>query len=532
MEAERTPKYLRVTQRSRLAPQSQPGARALPVDTTVAVVGGGTMGAGIAQVAATAGHPVLIYDSGEGACARAIASIRLGLDRLASRGKITREQAEKANDCLAPATSLQELACAGLVIEAIVEQLPAKQELFGKLEDIVSPECILASNTSSISITRIAAALRHPQRLVGMHFFNPVPQMELVEVIRGLASDAAVVQCVHDTALAWGKTPVFASSTPGFIVNRLARPYYAEGLRVLNERASQPATLDAVMRESGGFRMGPFELMDLIGHDVNFAVTQSVFQACFNDPRFTPSLIQQELVHAGHLGRKTGRGFYHHGPEHVPPPIEDELPCSTPPVALQIFGSHPLVEVIRKRYKKGHVEYHGARADNLLLKAGPGRLYVTEGRTATQQSYDYDMPDVVLVDLALDYATTSRLAVTRSDQCSPRAYQAVAGVLQACSFALSPMDDVPGMIVMRTVCMLINEAADAVNQGVCSAADADMAMQKGLNYPRGPLEWANAIGVDNVVKVLQRLSATYGEDRYRVSPLLQRLQAAKRKFHE
>nr|WP_274619993.1 3-hydroxyacyl-CoA dehydrogenase [Herbaspirillum sp. C7C2] len=517
-----------------MVPQSQPspGARALPVDTTIAVVGGGTMGAGIAQVAATAGHPVLIYDSGEGACARAIASIRLGLDRLASRGKITREQAEKANDCLAPATSLRELACAGLVIEAIVEQLPAKQELFAKLEDIVSPECILASNTSSISITRIAASLRHPQRLIGMHFFNPVPQMELVEVIRGLASDAAVVQCVHDTALAWGKTPVFASSTPGFIVNRLARPYYAEGLRVLNERASQPATLDAVMRESGGFRMGPFELMDLIGHDINFAVTQSVFQACFNDPRFTPSLIQQELVHAGHLGRKTGRGFYHHGPEHVPPPIEDELPCSTPPVALQIFGSHPLVEVIRKRYKKGHVEYHGARADNLLLKAGPGRLYVTEGRTATQQSYDYDMPDVVLVDLALDYATTSRLAVTRSDQCSPRAYQAVAGVLQACSFALSPMDDVPGMIVMRTVCMLINEAADAVNQGVCSAADADMAMQKGLNYPRGPLEWANAIGVDNVVKVLQRLSATYGEDRYRVSPLLQRLQAAKRKFHE
>ncbi|MGB9982965.1 3-hydroxyacyl-CoA dehydrogenase family protein [Herbaspirillum sp. AP21] len=380
--------------------------------------------------------------------------------------------------------------------------------------------------------TRIAASLRQPERLVGMHFFNPVQQMELVEIIRGLSSDAAVAQCVYDTAIAWGKVPVFASSTPGFIVNRLARPYYAEALRVLNERGPQPATIDAVMREAGGFRMGPFELMDLIGHDVNFSVTQSVFQAYFNDPRFTPSLIQQELVHAGHLGRKSGRGFYQYSAEEVPLPIEDEQPCDTPTVALQIFGTHPLVEVIRARYKKGRVEYHPPRADHLLMKAGPGRLYVTEGRTATQQSYDYDMPDVVLVDLALNYATTSRLMVTKADQCHPRAYEAVAGVLQACGFTLSPMADIPAMIVMRTVCMLINEAADAVNQGVCSAADADMAMKKGVNYPRGPLAWANAIGVDTVAKVLRQLSATYGEDRYRVSPLLQRLQASKRKFHE
>lgn len=507
-------------------------SRALPVDTVIAVVGGGAMGSGIAQVAAVAGHPVLVYDSGEGACARAIANIRIGLDRLAAKQKLTREQVELANDRLSPASSLRELASAGLVIEAIVEQLTAKQELFGQLEDIVDPQCILASNTSSISITRIAASLRQPERLVGMHFFNPVQQMELVEIIRGLSSDAAVAQRVYDTAIAWGKVPVFASSTPGFIVNRLARPYYAEALRVLNERGPQPATIDAVMREAGGFRMGPFELMDLIGHDVNFSVTQSVFQAYFNDPRFTPSLIQQELVHAGHLGRKSGRGFYQYSAEEVALPIEDEQPCDTPTVALQIFGTHPLVEVIRARYKKGRVEYHPPRADHLLMKAGPGRLYVTEGRTATQQSYDYDMPDVVLVDLALNYATTSRLMVTKADQCHPRAYEAVAGVLQACGFTLSPMADIPAMIVMRTVCMLINEAADAVNQGVCSAADADMAMKKGVNYPRGPLAWANAIGVDTVAKVLRQLSATYGEDRYRVSPLLQRLQASKRKFHE
>ncbi|WP_343652897.1 3-hydroxyacyl-CoA dehydrogenase [Herbaspirillum sp.] len=511
---------------------SVPLSRALPATAVVAVIGSGTMGAGIAQVAAIAGHPVLLYDSYDGAAIKAISTIRAELDRLATRGKISEELAQAASDRLSAAGSLKALSCAALVVEAIVEQLSAKQQLFEQLESIVAAHCILASNTSSLSITRIAASLRQPQRLVGMHFFNPVPQMALVEIVRGLSSDAVVAQCAYDTAAAWGKVPVFASSTPGFIVNRLARPYYAEGLRILNERGAQPATVDAVMREAGGFRMGPFELMDLIGHDVNFAVTQSVFQAFFNDPRFTPSLIQQELVQAGHLGRKSGRGFYRYDQNQAPPLVETEPPCGTPPVPLQLFGTHPLVEVIRARYKKGRVEYHPWRTDNLLMKAGPCRLYVTEGRTATQHSYDYDMPDLALVDLALDYASATRLALTKADQCRPRAYEMVVGVLQACGFEISPVADVPGLIVMRTVCMLINEAADAVNQGVCSAADADMAMQKGVNYPRGPLAWANTIGINTVANVLRQLSATYGEDRYRVSPLLQRLQAAKRKFHE
>jgi 3-hydroxybutyryl-CoA dehydrogenase len=504
---------------------------ALPATAPVAVIGSGTMGAGIAQVAALAGHPVQLYDSREGAAAKAIAGIRAGLDKLANKGKIPAEEAHAASDRLCVAHTLQEMRDARLVIEAIVEQLGAKQELFGKLEDLVDAQCLLASNTSSLSITHIAATLRHPERLAGLHFFNPVPQMALVEVIRGVRSDATVVQCLHDTALAWGKVPVVASSTPGFIVNRLARPYYAEALRVLNEGGAHPATIDALLRESGGFRMGAFELMDLIGHDVNFAVTQSVFHAFFNDPRFTPSLIQQELVQAGLLGRKSGRGFYRYGEDAEIPQPATEPEYELPTVPLQLFGTHPLVEVIRARYQ-GRVEYHGPRADHLLMKAGPGRLYVTEGRSATQQSYDYNMPDVVLVDLALDYARATRLGVTRADQCRERACQAVLAVLQSCGFAVSAMQDVPGMVVMRTVCMLANEAADAVNQGVCSRSDADMAMQKGVNYPRGPLAWADAIGIDTVTNVLRQLSATYGEDRYRVSPLLQRLQASGRKFHE
>ncbi len=504
---------------------------ALPHSAVVAIIGSGTMGAGIAQVAAMAGHTVLLYDARDGAATKAIGGIQANLDKLASKGKLTAPLAHSVSMRLSVAESLSDLRSADLVIEAIVEQLAAKQELFGKLESIVDAQCILASNTSSLPITQIAATLRHPKRLVGMHFFNPVPMMALVEVISGLASDAAVAQCVHDTAMAWGKIPVMARSTPGFIVNRLARPYYAEGLRMLYERGAQPATIDAVMREAGGFRMGPFELMDLIGHDVNFAVTQSVFHAYFNDARFTPSLIQQELVHAGYLGRKSGRGFYDYGDNAAAPRPETEPSYPRPAATLQLYGEHPLVEVICARYP-GRMQRHPARPDQLLMKAGSGCLSITDGRSATQRAWDEQQPDLVLADLALDYAEATRLALAKADQCRQQPYADVAGVLQACDFDLSPMQDVPGLMVMRTVCMLVNEAADAVNQGVCSATDADMAMRKGVNYPRGPLAWANDMGIDTVTNVLRQLSATYGEDRYRVSPLLQRLHASERKFHE
>ncbi|MFJ3057127.1 3-hydroxyacyl-CoA dehydrogenase [Herbaspirillum sp. NPDC087042] len=506
---------------------------ALPPSVTVAVIGSGTMGAGIAQVAAAAGHVVYLFDTRPGAAEKAIAQIRAMYDKLVIREKMSGESAHAASMRLRAANVLEDLAGAGLVVEAIVEQLDVKQELFGRLEEIVADDCILASNTSSLSITSIAARLHRPQRLVGMHFFNPVPMMALVEVIHGLASDALVAQRVYDTARLWGKSPVFAKSTPGFIVNRVARPYYAEGLRLLHEQAAQAHTIDALLRECGGFRMGPFELMDLIGHDVNFAVTQSVFRAYFNDPRFTPSLIQQELVNAGYLGRKSGRGFYTYGADgkqSAPAPATEE-PCPLPAPTVQLYGNHPLVQVLRERLK-GHVELHPAHASDMLMKAGSGRLFITDGRSATQRAYDFNCPDTVVVDLALDYEKATRLAVAAADQCQPAALSSITAVLQACGFAVTRLADVPGLAVMRTVCMLANEAADAVNQGVCSIADADMAMKKGVNYPRGPLAWADAIGIRTVGEVLRNLSQTYGEDRYRVSPLIQRLQASGRTFHE
>jgi 3-hydroxybutyryl-CoA dehydrogenase len=505
---------------------------ALDPACTIAVVGSGAMGAGIAQVAAAAGHFVILYDTRPEATEAALGTIRKTFQMLADKGRMTAAAAADASARLRAATALAELAGAQLVVEAIVENLEVKRGLFASLEEVVGADCILATNTSSISVTALAAKLRLPGRLVGMHFFNPVPLMALVEVISGLATNSDVAATVYATAAAWGKSPVHAKSTPGFIVNRVARPYYAEGLRLLSEQAGDAATIDAILREAGGFRMGPFELMDLIGHDVNFAVTQSVFQAYFNDPRFTPSLQQQELVSAGYLGRKTGRGFYAYGKDAAPPQPHTEAPQAAPQ-QVAIGGSGAVAEALATRLAAAGVTLtHGAAAaESALLACGGAQLYLTDGRSATQRARDSGVANTVLLDLALDYASAGRIALAAADQCDAAAYQALVGLFQAAGFAVSRLDDVPGMAVMRTVAMLANEAADAVNQGVCSADGADLAMRKGVNYPRGPLAWADAIGLAEVQTVLQNLAAAYGEDRYRVSPLIRRKVAAGSRFH-
>ena len=272
----------------------------------VAIVGAGTMGAGIAQVAAVAGHRVIVYDAAEGAAARAVDAIRDRVARLVEKGRL-----EGPVDLrLEVAGELGDLASARCVIEAVAEDLGVKQALFGDLEKIVAPDCVLATNTSSLSPTAIAAGLSHPRRMVGLHFFNPAPVMRLVEVVGGLATDPAIAAAVTRLAESWGKQVVQAAATPGFIVNRVARPFYAEALRLAEEQAASPATIDAVLTQAGGFRMGPFALMDLVGQDVNEAVTRSVWTAFGYDPRFAPSQLQRAMVEAGWLGRKTGRGWY------------------------------------------------------------------------------------------------------------------------------------------------------------------------------------------------------------------------------
>ncbi|MFC3106480.1 3-hydroxyacyl-CoA dehydrogenase PaaH [Undibacterium arcticum] len=508
-------------------------AIALDTSRVVAVVGSGAMGAGIAQVAAAAGHEVKLFDTRAEAADKAIAAIRKTYSTLAGKGKMTAAAAAAASARLQSASAIGDLADAALVVEAIVENLDAKRQLFADLEAVVADDCILATNTSSISVTAIGAKLRLPQRLVGMHFFNPVPLMALVEIVSGLATDRDTADIIHATGAAWGKSPVHTASTPGFIVNRVARPYYAEGLRVVTEQAATPATLDAVMREAGGFRMGPFELMDLIGHDVNFAVTSSVFAAFFNDPRFTPSLLQQELVNAGFLGRKSGRGFYQYG-DNVPAPVPQTEPAYPAPQEVVLQGGNTVADTLAARLSSSGPQVRRTffqQEDGALLKCGDATVFLTDGRTATQRALDNTVPNTVLFDLALDFSTASRIALTRADQCSDAAYQAVIGLFQIAGFAVSPLGDVPGMAVMRTVAMLTNEAADAVNQGVCSVQAVDMAMQKGVNYPRGLLAWADNIGLNVVMTVLDNLATTYGEDRYRISPLIQRKVAMGAKFY-
>jgi 3-hydroxybutyryl-CoA dehydrogenase len=319
---------------------------------------------------------------------------------------------------------------------------------------------------------------------------------------------------------------VHAKSTPGFIVNRVARPFYGEALRLLLEQAGDCATIDAVMREAGGFRMGPFELMDLIGHDVNFSVTQSVFHAYFCDPRFTPSVLQQEMVNAGFLGRKSGRGFYRYGPDAVAPQSHVEAPQPRPEFVDCSTLSGPAL-LLAERLRASGVNFGLHRAeideeDTAAFYCNGAALHLTDGRSATERARANNHPDTVLFDLALDYRAAKRIAVSRADQCSLQAYNSVVGLLQGAGFVVSRLDDVPALAVMRTVAMLANEAFDAVHHGVCTEAGVDLALQKGVNYPRGPLAWADAVGLAHIDAVLSNLAAGYGEDRYRVSPLLRR----------
>ncbi|WP_223115963.1 3-hydroxyacyl-CoA dehydrogenase PaaH [Oryzomicrobium terrae] len=509
-----------------------PAAAPLPASAPVAVVGAGAMGAGIAQVAALAGHPVRLLDNRPGAAAKAVDELRATLAKLAAKGKLDAAQADAAASRLTAVASLDALADAALVVEAIVENLEAKRALFRDLEARVGEHCLFGTNTSSISVTAIAAGLARPERLAGLHFFNPAPLMALVEIVSGLATDPAVAATLFATAAAWGKTPVHARSTPGFIVNRVARPYYAEALRLVSEGAADTATLDALYREAGGFRMGPFELMDLIGHDVNFAVTSSVWKAYYHDPRFTPSLVQEELVNAGYLGRKSGRGFYAYGEGATPaaPASAAPAPC---PATITLFGASSAANALAQRLGAAGVA-HGrspAADDGRLAEADGAVLYVTDGRTATRRAAESGVAATVLIDLALDYASAPRLALAGALQCPEAARTAAIGLLQAAGFAVAELADVPGLALMRTVAMLANEAADAVNQGVCSPDAVDAAMRLGTNYPCGPLAWAERIGPAAVVAVLGHLAATYGEDRYRISPFLQQRVHAGKDLH-
>jgi 3-hydroxybutyryl-CoA dehydrogenase len=503
---------------------------ALDKQAAIAVVGAGTMGAGIAQVAAQAGHPVLLYDALPGAADAAIARTGTGLGKLVDRGKLSQSEKSAIVARLEPRTDLACFARVALVIEAIVEEAAAKRELFARLERIVTPDTILTSNTSSLSITALAGALTHGRRFAGLHFFNPAPIMRLVEVVSGVDTDPAVAETLADTARAWGKHPVHARSTPGFIVNRCARPFYGEALRVLGEGAADPATIDAIVRECGGFRMGPFELTDLIGQDVNFTVTRTMHAATYGDPRYLPSWIQQELVDSGRLGCKTGRGFYDYGVG-AARPQPATLAAAPRPRTIAVCGDLGPAAALVELAERADIHVERQAGDGVIDVDGV-TLALSDGRSATERAAASGVHDLVVFDLALDYAQASRIAVAPATQADAHALETAAGFFQALGKSVSAIGDVPGLVVLRTVSLLVNEAADAVSQRVCSVADLDTAMRIGVNYPQGPLAWAEALGLPFVLGVSENIARAYGEDRYRPSPLLRRKVQSGSRFHE
>ncbi|GAB5538069.1 MAG: hypothetical protein Salg2KO_01720 [Salibacteraceae bacterium] len=381
----------------------------------IGIVGAGTMGSGIAQVAAQSGHEVYLFDTSEEALEKAQKSLAKIMARLVEKGKITVDESSATQSKINRGTSYDGFNGCGLIIEAIIENIEVKLKVFKALEAVVQPDCILASNTSSLSIASIAAACSNPERVVGIHFFNPAPLMPLVEIVPAVQTGQSKLDEAKSIIDSWKKVTVIAKDTPGFIVNRVARPFYGEAIRIYEEGIADMATIDWAMKEIGGFRMGPFELMDYIGNDINYTVTETVWTAFYYDPRYKPSFTQKRMMEAGYLGRKSGKGYYNYG-ENAQNPEPDKN---------QAVGE---------------------------------------------------------------------------------------------------------AIVWRILIMLINEAADALHLNIASAKDIDLAMTKGVNYPKGLLAWADEKGIQNVLDGLDKLYIAYHEERYRASVLLRQKAAYKKNF--
>ncbi|HCH25095.1 MAG TPA: 3-hydroxyacyl-CoA dehydrogenase [Oceanospirillaceae bacterium] len=474
---------------------------ALASGTSIAVIGAGTMGAGIAQVAAQAGHTVWLVDQDMSVSEAAIGKLASGLERLVGRGKISAEQAANTIANIKPTADQHDLAGTSLVIEAIVENRKVKHQVFADLMGICGADCIYASNTSSIPIEDIAEGLQYPAQMVGMHFFNPAQIMKLVEVISSKQTCPKVADVIYHTAAAWNKVSVHATDTPGFIVNRVARPFYAEALRMVAEGMGDYTTIDTVMREAGGFRMGPFELMDLIGHDVNYAVTDLVSEALYH-PLFEVSPIQKALVDKGDLGRKTGRGYYDYSADL--PKLTNTATPSTSGQLLVAAGDDILAPLWQRLTNAGINTAAGksTQFDGLQLQLHIGAPIAA------------DAPATVAFDIALDLTSCTALACQRNQACSNEQFQALANAFAAAGIFLIEMPNQAGLPVARTVAMLTNVAADAVDKQVCSLEDADKAMRYGVNYPQGPFIWADQLSPNWVHTTLANLAHHICASRY------------------
>ncbi|HET8613136.1 MAG TPA: 3-hydroxyacyl-CoA dehydrogenase NAD-binding domain-containing protein [Sphingomonas sp.] len=475
-------------------------------EALIAVVGAGTMGAGIAQVAAAARHKVVVIDAAEDALKRGRATVAKGLEGLIRRGKLDAACKAAAESRIDWTTDLARAAPAALAIEAIIETIEAKRTLFASLSALLGPEAILASNTSSLSITALAEGLPGPERFLGLHFFNPVPVMKLVEVVAHPTTDPVVKEAAAALMRRWGKHPVAVRDVPGFIVNRVARPYYAEGFAALGE-GMDPAAVDHALTAGGGFRMGPLALADLIGQDVNYAVACSVFDAYEGQTRFRPQESQRALAESGRLGRKTGAGVYDYSADLLAPSFAKDGPRPRTVAVGDPGLLAPLVEAARAAgltIQPTDLPPATFRADGVLLALGDGRPL------AERQSVD------VLIDHTRDFASAETLLFTPR---APLSAAVAAGFARAIGRKALLLPDRPGQLVLRTLAQLANAAADAVTDEVASAGAIDEAMRYGANHPEGPLAWSNRVGHATVRIALEHIAEAIGDPIYRPSSL-------------
>jgi 3-hydroxybutyryl-CoA dehydrogenase len=482
------------------------------IHTTLAIIGTGAMGRGIAQIAAQAGCRVLLLDTRDGAAAEAKDALGKQWGKLVEKGKMTAEAAASATERLKIVAGPRDLTYANVVVEAIVEQLDAKRTLFRELDDIVSADCVLATNTSSLSVTSIAAGTAFPARVAGFHFFNPVPLMKVVEVVAGALTDAPALDLLTELATEWGHAAVRAQDTPGFIVNHAGRGYVTEALAILREGVADVSTIDAILREAAGFRLGPFELLDLTGLDVSHPVMESIYHQYYQDPRYRPSPIAAQRLAAGLLGRKSGRGFYRYDGSPNP-----EVPASTAqPWAGPVWVSNAQSEAAAEA--RALLQTLGVSIEAGVTPSNKALILVTPLGT--------DVSDCIAAE-GLDASRTLGLDTLlpldrrRTLMRSPATDVDIAAQAQALfasdGVPASLIADSAGFVAQRVLAAIVNIGCEIVQQGVCSPADLDRAVELGLGYPKGPLGWGDQLGASRVLAILSALLARTGDPRYRPS---------------